>query len=177
MNKRNFFILFSIATLLFVSSSFSQQSVSTLSRYGSRGEEVRQIQTKLKSYGYKVTKVDGVYGVETMNAVRQFQRNNGLTVDGVAGRATLAKIGVSTSTTSYENNVQLLARLINSEARGEPFTGQVAVGAVVLNRVKHPSFPNTIAGVIYQPGAFTAILMVNGILKCPIVLIGQLAMH
>jgi len=157
MNKRNFFILFSIAILLFVSSSFNQQSVSTLSRYGSRGEEVRQIQTKLKSYGYKVTKVDGVYGVETMNAVRQFQRNNGLTVDGVAGRATLAKIGVSTTTTSYEHNVQLLARLINSEARGEPFTGQVAVGAVVLNRVKHPSFPNTIAGVIYQPGAFTAI--------------------
>jgi len=159
MNKRNFFILFSIAILLLVSSNFNQQSVPTLSRYGSRGEEVRQIQSKLKSYDYKITKVDGIFGVETLNAVRQFQRNNGLTVDGIAGPATLAKIGVRTSApaSSYENNVQLLARIINAEARGEPFSGQVAVGAVVLNRVKHPSFPNTIAGVIYQPGAFTAI--------------------
>ncbi len=136
--------------------------VETLSRRGSTGEEVRKIQTKLKNWGYYFGSVDGIYGAQTEEAVRYFQRKNGLTVDGVAGPATLKAMGISTTSggggTNYNSSDQnLLARIISAEARGEPYIGQVAVGAVVLNRVKHPSFPHSIAGVIYQPGAFTAI--------------------
>lgn len=133
----------------------------TLSRYGSRGQEVINIQTRLKQWGYYKGAVDGIYGNQTVAAVKYFQRMHGLTPDGIAGPLTLAKIGLPTgvksATSANDSTVNLLARLINAEARGEPYTGQVAVGAVILNRVRHPSFPNTIAGVIYQPGAFTAV--------------------
>lgn len=129
-----------------------------LSKRGSRGTEVRNIQQRLKNWGYNVGAVDGVYGAKTEAAVKKFQRNNGLTPDGIAGPATLAKIGLPTgSNSSYNSNVNLLARIISGEARGEKYEGQVAIAAVVLNRVSHSSFPNTIAGVIYQPGAFTAV--------------------
>ena len=133
-----------------------------LSKYGSRGEEVKQIQTKLKRWGYYKGNVDGIYGSETQTAVRYFQRKNGLTVDGIAGTKTLQAMGIytssnSSSSSSNSNNVNLLARLVYGEARGEPYTGQVAVAAVVLNRVKSSSFPNTIAGVIYQNGAFDVV--------------------
>lgn len=129
-----------------------------LSKRGSRGTEVRNIQTRLKSWGYNVGTVDGIYGVKTEAAVKQFQRNNNLTPDGIAGPATLAKIGLPTgSSSSYNSNVNLLARIISGEARGESYIGQVAIAAVVLNRVDHSSFPNSISGVIYQPGAFTAV--------------------
>ena len=124
---------------------------------GSSGETVRQIQTKLRNWGYYTGSVDGVYGSGTEKAVRLFQQKNGLTVDGNAGAQTLAAMGIQTGATGGSAQVDLLARLISAEARGEPYSGQVAVGAVVLNRVRHPSFPNTIAGVIYQNGAFTAI--------------------
>lgn len=137
------------------------QTVFALSKFGSTGQEVRNIQSRLKAWGYYTGGVDGVYGWQTTDAVKSFQRSNKLTPDGVAGSATLEKIGLPTGTapssSSYEADVNLLARIINGEARGEPYEGQVAVGAVVLNRVKHSSFPNTIAGVIYQDGAFTAI--------------------
>ena len=106
--------------------------------------------------------VDGIYGSQTLSAVKYFQRKNGLTQDGIAGPATLRAMGIytsSSSTTSSSNssNVNLLARLVYGEARGEPYTGQVAVAAVVLNRVNSSSFPNTIAGVIYQKGAFNVV--------------------
>ncbi len=134
-------------------------NVYALSRRGSRGTEVRNIQSRLSSWGYNPGPVDGIYGAKTEAAVKRFQRNNKLTPDGIAGPATLAKIGLPTgsSSGSYNSNVNLLARIINGEARGESYTGQVAIAAVVLNRVKHSSFPNSIAGVIYQPGAFTAV--------------------
>ena len=132
------------------------QSVESLSYYGSTGQEVTNIQTRLSNWGYYGGAVDGIYGWRTTQAVRYFQSKNGLTVDGVAGAATLAALGIN-SGGSGNSNVNLLARLINGEARGEPYIGQVAVGAVVLNRVAHPAFPKTIAGVIYQPGAFTAV--------------------
>lgn len=133
-------------------------SALALSKIGSTGQEVRNIQTRLKNWGYYTGSVDGIYGSKTLSAVKAFQRKNGLTADGVAGPATLAKIGLPTGTSSsYSNDVTLLAMVINGEARGESYEGQVAVGAVVLNRVKHSSFPNTIAGVIYQRGAFTAV--------------------
>lgn len=135
---------------------------SALSRQGSRGEEVRKIQQKLKNWGYYSGEVDGIFGSQTRAAVVYFQKKNGLTVDGIAGPATLAAMGISNSstgsTTSYSNELALLARIISAESRGEPYVGQVAVGAVILNRVKHPSFPNTIAGVVYQKGAFTAVV-------------------
>ncbi|MBR6429792.1 MAG: spore cortex-lytic enzyme [Oscillospiraceae bacterium] len=125
---------------------------------GSAGSVVTQIQQKLSQWGYYSGSVDGVYGSQTEKAVRQFQRKNGLTVDGVAGKQTLAAMGISdTASTGQSNDAALLARLISAEARGEPYTGQVAVGAVVLNRVKHPSFPNSISGVIYQRGAFSCL--------------------
>ena len=139
------------------------KSVETLSKYGSRGDEVTQIQTKLKRWGYYNGSIDGIYGTQTLNAVKYFQRKNGLTADGIAGPATLKAMGIMTSssnnssTSSNSTNVNLLARLIYGESRGEPYTGQVAVGAVVLNRVKNSSFPNTISGVIYQSGAFDAV--------------------
>ena len=137
--------------------------VEALSKYGSRGNEVTQIQTKLKRWGYYNGSIDGVYGSKTLEAVKSFQRKNGLTVDGIAGEKTLAAMGITSSgnstnsTSSNSNNVNLLAHLIYGEARGEPYTGQVAVGAVVMNRVKSSSFPNSIAGVIYQSGAFDAV--------------------
>lgn len=140
--------------------------VEALSKYGSRGEEVRQIQTKLKRWGYYNGNIDGIYGSQTVEAVKYFQRKNGLTVDGIAGPNTLRAMGIysssnssssGSSSSSNTNNVNLLARLIYGEARGEPYTGQVAVGAVVMNRVKSSSFPNSISGVIYQSGAFDAV--------------------
>lgn len=138
-------------------------NVEALSKYGSRGDEVRQIQTKLKRWGYYNGNIDGIYGSQTLSAVKYFQRKNGLNVDGIAGPKTLAAMGImnsntgSSNSTSNSNDLNLLARLIYAESRGEPYTGQVAVGAVVLNRVKNSNFPNTIAGVIYQSGAFSVV--------------------
>ncbi|MBO4897821.1 MAG: spore cortex-lytic enzyme [Clostridia bacterium] len=130
-----------------------------LSKFGSSGTEVYNIQRRLKAWGYYYGDIDGIYGSRTVAAVKKFQSANGLAPDGIAGPATLAKIGLSTGTSSYNQSgtVNLLAMAINGEARGEPYTGQVAVGAVILNRVKHSSFPNSVAGVIYQPGAFDAV--------------------
>lgn len=136
-----------------------------LSKYGSRGEEVRTIQTKLKRWGYYTGNIDGIYGTQTLEAVKYFQRKNGLAVDGIAGKNTLEAMGIfnsagnsgSSSSSSSSSDVNLLSRLVYGEARGEPYEGQVAVAAVVLNRVKSSSFPNTISGVIYQSGAFNVV--------------------
>ena len=158
------FIFTLLAIILTVTGiAFKNNKVEALSKYGSRGDEVKQIQTKLKRWGYYNGNVDGIFGSQTQEAVRYFQRKNGLTVDGIAGPATLKAMGIynssnsSSSSSSNSSNVNLLARLIYGEARGEPYTGQVAVGAVVMNRVKSSSFPNTISGVIYQSGAFDAV--------------------
>lgn len=135
-------------------------SVLTLSKLGSRGDEVRRIQKKLKSLGYYKGAVDGVFGTGTQKAVRDFQKSCGIEADGIAGPKTIRYLGLegSTGTSGYSSSdITLLAKLIAAEARGESYTGQVAVGAVVLNRVSHPSFPDTIAGVIYQKGAFSCI--------------------
>lgn len=136
-------------------------SVDALSKLGSRGDEVRRIQQKLKSLGYYNGSVDGIYGAGTQRAVKAFQKNCGITADGIAGPKTLKFLGLSgggNSAGGYSSSdVTLLAKLIAAEARGESYKGQVAVGAVVLNRVNHPSFPDTIAGVIYQRGAFSCV--------------------
>ena len=143
---------------------FTNNNILALSKYGSRGSEVTQIQTKLKRWGYYSGSIDGIYGSETLAAVKYFQRKNGLTVDGIDGKKTLEAMGIfnssgnsNSSNSTSSSDLNLLARTVYSEARGEPYAGQVAVAAVVLNRVKSSSFPNTIAGVIYQKGAFTAV--------------------
>ena len=135
-------------------------------RQGDRGSGVTTIQTKLKNWGYYNGAVDGIFGSQTSEAVRYFQRKNGLTADGVVGSATQAALGMSSPENQQSGDVYLLAKVISAEARGEPYNGQVAVGAVILNRVEHPSFPNTIAGVVYEQGAFTC--MVDGQIDQPI---------
>ena len=153
-------ILFSVGAVFALAQN---NNVEATSRYGSRGEEVKQIQTKLKRWGYYNGSVDGIYGTQTVNAVKNFQRKNGLTADGIAGPATLKALGITSSSGSSQtsgsnsSDINLLSHLIYGEARGEPYTGQVAVGAVIMNRVKSSSFPNSIAGVIYQRGAFDAV--------------------
>jgi N-acetylmuramoyl-L-alanine amidase len=130
--------------------------------WGSRGDAVRQIQQKLRQYGYMTSAADGVFGKDTYDAVVWFQKKNGLRVDGIVGKSTAAALGLSLSGTvsaaAYnESETYMLARLVHGEARGEPYVGKVAVAAVVLNRVKSPLFPNTISGVIFQAGAFDAV--------------------
>ncbi len=129
---------------------------------GSRGERVVLIQQRLKEWGDYTGKVDGVFGRGTYNAVVRFQRRNGLAVDGQVGKKTAAAMGIpltgTISASLYrESELTLLARLVSGEARGEPYIGQVAVAAVVLNRVRSDDFPDTISGVIFQPGAFDAV--------------------
>lgn len=136
--------------------------VSAALREGDRGSDVRTVQEKLKRWGYYSGEVDGIYGAQTASAVRAFQKKNGLAVDGIVGTATSQALGMTLSsgssvTTNYSNEIGMLARMIAAEGRGEPYTGQVAIGAVIMNRVKHPSFPNTISGVLYQSGAFSAL--------------------
>ncbi len=133
-----------------------------LSKVGSRGDEVRRIQNKLKSLGFFNGTVDGIYGTKTQSAVKRFQKSVGITADGIAGPKTLLYLGLGSSsggsTGGYSSSdVYLLAKVIAAEARGESYTGQVAVGAVVLNRVDSSSFPDTVSGVIYQAGAFSAV--------------------
>ena len=134
-------------------------------KQGSSGSYVKQVQQKLKNWGYYTGAVDGVFGAKTRAAVVAFQKKNKLTADGVVGAKTFAALGIKVSSSSSSgssgsyssSDTNLLARLIYAEARGETYTGQVAVGAVVLNRVRSSSFPNTISGVIYQPYAFTCV--------------------
>ncbi len=157
-----------VATLLIIfiiyNVFFTNNNLFALSKYGSRGSEVTQIQTKLKRWGYYTGNIDGIFGTLTLNAVKYFQRKNGLTVDGIAGTKTLQAMGIynssGNSTSSNSTNsgdLNLLARTVYAEARGEPYAGQVAIAAVVLNRVKSSSFPNTVSGVVYQSGAFTSV--------------------
>lgn len=142
-------------------------------RQGATGGEVKEVQRRLKEWGYYKGAVDGIYGKATVEAVKQFQKKNGLTADGIAGIETYKALGMNDSVKVLENDkknsnsssnsnytssdLYLLAKCIYAEARGESYTGQVAVGAVILNRVASSSFPNTISGVIYQKGAFTAV--------------------
>lgn len=138
-------------------------------RRGSRGDLVTTLQKRLKTWGYYTGSVDGIFGSQTEQAVKYFQRKNGLVVDGIVGPATAKAVGISltggssggssssSGTGSSSSDVYLLARCVYGEARGESYKGQVAVAAVVLNRVRSSSFPNTISGVIYQPGAFSVV--------------------
>ncbi len=150
--------------------SFYSQ-VFALSKIGSQGDEVRNIQTKLIELGFLSDEADGVFGSNTRSAVINFQKSQGLTADGIAGDATLKALGLTTTSSGSsgsdvsdegygafsKSEVELLAKIISAEARGEPYEGQVAVGAVIMNRINHPSFPNTMSGVIYEPNAFSCL--------------------
>ena len=145
-------------------------SAATVLEVGSRGDDVKKVQQKLIQFGYMTGTADGRYGEKTRDAVIWFQQKNGLTADGKVGAKTAAALGVtlsggsssssttaSSSATIVSADHRLLAKLVYAEARGEPYKGQVAVAAVVLNRVRSASFPNTISGVIYQRNAFTCV--------------------
>jgi N-acetylmuramoyl-L-alanine amidase len=147
-----------------ITSQISMEAGTILLKWGSRGSEVKTVQTKLKRWGFYKGNVDGIYGWRTAISVRAFQRKHGLKVDGIVGNATAKALGMRTGSTttaqkstSRSNETYTLAQCIHGEARGESYIGQVAVAAVILNRVDNPKFPKTIAGVIFQPGAFTAV--------------------
>ena len=167
--KKTVLTVAAIVALNVFFAAWSQYAAADLYKKGSTGATVTEIQTRLQAWGYYTGAVDGTYGSATEKAVKYFQQSNGLAADGQAGSETLAALGLPTgggsasgggdsgSSGSGEGDVDLLARLISAEARGEPYEGQVAVGAVVLNRVEHASFPNSISGVIYQSGAFSCL--------------------
>ena len=159
--KRNLNIFVSlILSVLIVFLSLISSSVQAISKYGSSGDEVVEIQQKLSELGYYYGNIDGKFGNDTKKAVIQFQKDNNLSSDGVVGIKTLEALGIgksSSNSTFTESEISLLARIISAESRGEPYEGQVAVGAVILNRIDHPSFPNTISGVIFQPLAFSCV--------------------
>lgn len=140
-----------------------EESIYAISRQGSTGNEVKSIQKKLKELGYYKGEIDGIYGSKTKSAVISFQKNCGLTADGICGKTTLLYLGLGNSSSSggtssfSDADVELLAKVISAEARGESYEGQVAVGAVILNRVAHPSFPDSLSGVVYQKGAFSCV--------------------
>ena len=159
-----------ILAVLFVAAVMPVQALAaTVQEVGSRGDDVTKVQKRLIQYGYMSGSADGRYGEKTRDAVKLFQRRNGLTVDGKVGPSTAAALGVtlsgqssravsvSSSATIVSADHRLLSKLVHAEARGEPYKGQVAVAAVVLNRVRSASFPNTISGVIYQKNAFTCV--------------------
>lgn len=154
-----------LVNLLILIMLWNSGAAGALSKYGSRGGEVTAIQQRLQELGYDPGTADGIYGTRTQQAVTAFQRDNGLAADGIAGKNTLAALGITggggSGGGSYggfsESDVQLLASIISAESRGEPYEGQVAVGAVIMNRIAHPSFPNTLSGVIYQEGAFSCL--------------------
>lgn len=167
--KRSVLLIFAVALAfaIIMSSVFIQKpdvaEAATL-KQGSRGEQVRIVQQKLIKWGYLKGGADGIFGAKTKTAVIAFQKKNGLAADGIIGTRTAQALGISlsgstssTSSSASSTDLNLLARVVYGEARGEPYTGQVAVAAVVLNRVRSSSFPNSVAGVVYQSGAFDCV--------------------
>ena len=159
-----------LALLLILCIAVPEMADAAALRQGSSGEQVKTLQSKLKRWGYYNGNVDGIFGSGTAQAVKYFQKKNGLTADGIVGEATAKALGLSLtgnsgggssssggSSNSGDKDLYLLAKLVHGESRGEPYKGKVAVAAVVLNRVKSSSFPNSISGVIYQKGAFSAV--------------------
>ena len=164
MGKTNVKAWLRLALIFMLCLSISGAAMAATLRVGSSGEEVKTLQTKLKRWGYYTGSIDGVFGSGTKKAVIAFQKKNGLTPDGRVGPATLKALGMqssggssASSGSNTNGNLYLLARLVYGEARGEPYKGQVAVAAVVLNRVKSSKFPNSVSGVIYQSGAFSVV--------------------
>lgn len=148
-----------ILAIMCIIVSLSTVMCSGLSKIGSVSQEVKDIQTVLKQKGYYSGNIDGIFGTATKKAVTAFQKDVGLTPDGIAGKNTLKALGITNNSSGgySSSDYDLLARIISAESRGEPYSGQVAVGAVIMNRIEHPSFPDTLSGVVYQKGAFSCI--------------------
>ena len=157
--------LLCLINLMVILMVYLGNSVSAAVKIGAQGEEVTRIQTALTEKGYFDSKIDGIFGEKTLSAVKKFQQDAGLAADGIVGPLTMEALGLAESGQGgtgghggfSQSDLDLLARVISAESRGEPYEGQVAVGAVILNRMEHPSFPNTLSGVIYQPGAFSCL--------------------
>lgn len=157
-------LVIGLVNLMILLMLWNSGGAAALSKYGSRGGEVTQIQERLQELGYDPGTADGIFGTRTQQAVIAFQQDMGLDADGIVGKNTLAALGLTEGGGSggayggfSESDVGLLASIISAESRGEPYEGQVAVGAVIMNRIAHPSFPNTLSGVIYQDGAFSCL--------------------
>lgn len=148
-----------ILAIMCIIVSLSTVMCSGLSKIGSVSQEVKDIQTVLKQKGYYSGNIDGIFGTATKKAVTAFQKDVGLTPDGIAGKNTLKALGITNNSSGgySSSDYDLLARIISAESRGEPYSGQVAVGAVIMNRIEHPSFPDTLSGVVYQKGAFSCL--------------------
>ena len=156
-----------IALVLALTVAVTPAALAAVLEVGSSGSDVTAVQRKLIQWGYLSGTADGRYGEKTRAAVLSFQKKNGLTADGRVGPATAAAMGVTlsgsgggsaaASASIISADHRLLSRLVYAEARGETYKGQVAVAAVVLNRVASASFPNTISGVIFQSGAFSCV--------------------
>ncbi|MFV9509787.1 spore cortex-lytic enzyme [Tepidibacillus sp. LV47] len=181
MKKQKFIILLSILILIssvyYVGMNYNSQPTfgKTTLVWGSKGGDVYELQGRLKFLGFYKGKIDGVFGWRTYWAVRNFQYKFGMKVDGIVGSKTKYMLWKATknwrptytakktarkaySTRGFsENDIRIMANAVYGEARGEPYVGQVAVAAVILNRVENPAFPNTPSGVIFEPGAFTAV--------------------
>ena len=161
MNKRKVFaIIFVLFTAIYGSTftvvkAFSPPANESV--YVATVSENKQIQQRLKELGYYKGNIDGIIGPQSLKAIKNFQKDYGLVVDGIVGKNTLKALGLSSSNQYSSSDLYLLAKCVYAESRGEPYVGQVAVAAVILNRVKSSQFPNTISGVIYQPWAFTAV--------------------
>ncbi len=164
-----FIVFFTFVGVLIASTAEYAEAVSLGERelkWGSRGDDVKELQNRLLEKGFNPGRIDGIYGPRTAQAVRKFQESRGITGTGIANAETINRMEIPTIkvTTAIENvpsysqdEIQVLARAVHGEARGEPYEGKVAVAAVILNRVRHPSFPNSISDVVFQPGAFTAV--------------------
>lgn len=159
LSKILLFILIITIIAGMVFANLQNQATEALAQ-GSSGQQVKEVQQKLKNWGYYYGSVDGVYGSQTKAAVIKFQKSNGLTADGIAGKQTLAAMGIASTSGGYSettDDAALLAKVIYAESESEPYVGKVAVGAVMLNRVESPSFPNTLSGVIYQSYALESV--------------------
>ena len=169
MRRKQILMTLALTLAIFSTLTAGYQSTAAVSyRLGDRGETVKTIQQKLIRWGYLDGAADGIFGSATQTAVKYFQRSNGMSADGIVGAATLKALGLPTggsastgsgnsggANSHLQGSINLLAKVISAEARGEPYSGQVAVGAVILNRISHPAFPSTVAGVVYQKGAFS----------------------
>lgn len=200
-NQRNRLVVFTVLLTIvlyggyqFKHAKISEETFSNWTfHYGAKGDDVYELQGRLKYLGFYKSNVDGQYGYQTLKAVKYFQSEFGLPVDGIVGSKTKLKLwqatpkwaptanwkqdqqsaGSSSPSASKggdsaalppsslpgmtENDLKLMANAVYGESRGEPYVGQVAVAAVILNRVSNAAFPNTVSGVIFQPGAFTAV--------------------
>ena len=145
-----------VSSFVFMLSEDNKSQMTVIFQYGSGGEAVKIIQQRLQDLGYYSGNIDGIYGYGTYEGVRLFQQNNGLTPDGIAGEGTLTSLGILEEV-NEQYDLEVLSRAIYAEGRGEPYEGQVAIGAVILNRGDRPDFPDTIPGVVYQTGAFDAV--------------------